>query len=265
MHEICQAELPIRPWEDPRLARLPGLLPIETGNWLQVDDAYGAQIAHKQALLATRRGQVLQVMPGAAAGLAELFDLVLEQLRARPDFHLDGDRATCPDGRKVALDPARPLETLAALVQEDFCLLHKPDGAGEHLLTAALLGFPASWTLAEKIGRPLTAIHGPVAEYSPDMARRVQRLFDGVRPERPIWRANCLLYDDPELFQPRPEGTRRALDTSGRLWVRVERQSIVKLEETNDVIFSIHTYVVPLEQFDAQDRAALLARQASGH
>jgi hypothetical protein len=37
-------------------------------------------------------------------------------------------------------------------------------------LTAAILCFPASWTLAEKLGRPLGAIHGPVAGYDPGMA-----------------------------------------------------------------------------------------------
>ena len=260
MSEICQACVPIRPWDDVRLARLPGLVPIEPGEWVQVDDAYAGQMAHRQALLASRRDQVLRQVPEAGEGLAELYERVLAELRGRGDFRFDGDRVTCPDARVVRLDPARPLETLAALVQEDFCLLQKPAGGEEHVMTAALLCFPASWTLNEKFGRPLTAIHGPVAEYSADMARRVQRLFDGVQPERPIWRANCLLYDDPELHQPRREAERRAPVTDGRKWVRIERQSIVKLAKTGDVVFSIHSYVLPLERFARQDRQAILAR-----
>jgi hypothetical protein len=50
----------------------------------------------------------------------------------------------------------------------------------EHVLTAAVLCFPASWHLADKIGRPLTTIHVPVKVYDETLARRVQRLFDGV-------------------------------------------------------------------------------------
>lgn len=265
MSEICQARVPIRPWDDPRLTRLPGLVPIEPGEWLEVDDAYAGQMAHRQALLAGRRDQVLRVAPESGEGLAELYERVLAELRARADFRFAGDRVMCPDGRAVCLDPAQPLETLNALVQEDFCLLQKRAGGDEHVMTAALLCFPASWTLDEKFGQPLTAIHGPVTEYSAEMARRVQRLFDGVQPERPIWRANCLLYDDPELHQPRREGDRRAPVTGGRKWVRIERQSIVKLAETGDVVFSIHSYVVALDRFDANDRAAILARAGQGH
>ncbi len=260
MAAICQRELPVRPWADPRLARLPGLVPVEPGEWLQVDTAYGAQIARRRELLKTCRDKVLQVTDGAGPGLEELFGRVLAELPGRAGFRRRGGQVRCPDGRVVVPDPARPLESLAGLVQEDFCLLEKPAGGTEHVLSAALVCFPASWTLAEKIGRPLGAIHAPVDSYDPQMARRVQRLFDGVRPECPIWRANCLLYDDPELYQPRPEGQRRGPPGDGPIWVRIERQSIVKLKKTGSVVFSIHSYVLPLDRLAPEDRAAVLAR-----
>ncbi len=260
MGEICQNVLPLRPWEDPRLMRLPGLVPITPGQWLQVDDAYPAQMARRQVLVRDRRAEVLQDGAATAQALQELLGAVLAQLKMRSDFKVTQDQVTCPDGRVVAINPARVLETLASLVQEDFCLLQKPTGGGEHILAGALLCFPASWTLAEKLGRPLAAIHGPVASYSPDIARRVQRLFDGVHPERPIWRANCLLYDDAELFQPRSEKAPRPAPGTGKKWVRIERQSIVKMAETGCVVFSIHTYQRRLEDLAKTDREAILAR-----
>ena len=260
MHEICQDSLPVRPWDDARLNRLPGLVPVEPGDWLQVDDAYAAQMARRAALLADQRDAVLAYGTASGAALQELQQLVLDALARRGDFQVAGGVVTCPDARRVRLDPARPLENLGALVQEDFCLLEKPPGGAEHVLTGGLLCFPASWLLAEKLGRPLTSIHSPVASYSPDMARRVQRLFDGVQPERPIWRANCLLYDDPELHQPRSETAPRPPASQGRKWVRIERQSIVKLAGTGAVVFSIHTYQRRLENLPADDQAAISAR-----
>ena len=262
MPEICQNVLPVRPWDDPRLMRLPGLLPIEPGQWLQVDDAYGAQMARRQDLLAHKREAVLARGTASAPALGELYDTVLATLDQHPAFSRSQGRIRCPDGREVTPDPARVFDTLGALLQEDFCLLEKPTGADEHILTGALLCFPASWTLAEKLGKPLTAIHGPVDSYSPDMARRVQRLFDGVQPERPIWRANCLLYGDPELHQPRRENARRRPVDGARKWVRIERQSIVKLKQTGAVVFSIHSYQQALDNLPPDDQKAIVERFA---
>lgn len=98
-------------------------------------------------------------------------------------------------------DDANPMHLLGRLLQNDFVLMEKR--GAEHVLSAAVLCFPASWRLREKAGQPLTNIHVPVAEYDNDLARRVQRLFDGIQVGRPLWRFNQLWYDDPELFQPR--------------------------------------------------------------
>jgi len=262
MPEICQNVLPVCPWDDARLMRLPGLVPIEPGQWLQVDDAYGPQMAARRDLLAYKRDAVLAHGTASTPALEELLRNVLTTLDEHVDFTRSGADIRCPDGRVVVPDPARVFESLGALVQEDFCLLEKPDGAHEHVLTGALLCFPASWTLAEKLGKPLAAIHGPVDSYSPDMARRVQRLFDGVQPERPIWRANCLLYDDPNLHQPRRENARRASVNGAKKWVRIERQSIVKMKQTGAVVFSIHTYQKALQDLDPDDQKAIVDRFA---
>ena len=259
MPEICQTHLPVRPWADPRLARMPGLVPIEPGEWLQVDDAYAAQVAYRQALVAREGSAVLRADAGARPAVKELFTRVLSELDQRPDFSREGDQVVCPDGRKVTLDRGAPLAGLSALVQEDFCILQKPAGGEEHVLTAALLCFPASWTLAQKFLRPLVAIHTPVASYDGDIARRVQRLFDGVQPSRPIWRANALIYGDPELYQPRREEAKRDTAIQGKKWVRIERQSIVKLEQTGAVVFSIHSYVMAFTGLSKHDISALEA------
>lgn len=236
---ILQDHIPHRPWDDPRLTRLPGIQPLDPADWLRRDEAYAAQMAERDRLIATRPEAVHALTLRGEAAAAELYAHVLAQLEGP---RVEGALIR-PDGVAVPLDPTRPLLTLGRLVQEDLCLLEE-DG-GEHVLTGAILCFPASWTLAEKIGRPLTGIHTPVAVYDEGLARRVQRLFDAIRPEQPLWRANALLYEDPALHQPRREGESRPRPGQ-RDFLRSERQCLLRLPQTRAVVFSIHTYVLRL-------------------
>jgi hypothetical protein len=152
--------------------------------------------------------------------------------------------------------PPGPLLTLGRLVQEDLCLMDSV--GGEHVLTGAVLCFPASWTLAQKIGRPLSDIHMPVPSYDEGITRRVQRMFDAIRPEQPLWRANALLYDDPTLFQPRREGVPRPRPVE-KTYLRSERQCLLRLPETRAVVFTIHTFVLRRSDLPPDAEAAILA------
>jgi hypothetical protein len=172
MIPILQSALPSAPWMDPRTSRLPGVLPLEGDDWLRVDEAYGAQMAERDRLLAEMPDQVHALLPQAFPAAAELYGRVLARLADAPGYRVQPDKVLRPDGVSVPLDPTQPLLTLGRLVQEDLCLL---EAAGtEHVLTGANLCFPASWTLAQKIGRPLSAIHLPVPSYDEGITRRVQ-------------------------------------------------------------------------------------------
>ena len=241
---ILQSCLPFLPWMDPRTARLPGVLPLQDDDWLVVDDAFAGQMAERDRLIATRPDAVHAMLPAARDAADEVLSITLQKLERSPGYHLTRATVTRPDGVTVPLDRDRPLLTLGRLVQEDLCLMEPgPDG---HVLTGAILCFPASWTLAEKIGRPLMGIHAGVPPYSDDVGRRVQRMFDAIRPDQPLWRMNYLTYDDHILHQPRREGDRRPRPV-GHFLIRCERQCFVRLPETRAVVFSIHTDVVRAE------------------
>jgi hypothetical protein len=215
------------------------MAPVDGPDWLTVDSAYSDQLAQKASLIQAQGARVLQCLPEAERAAVEVLEEVLMLLYARSDFEVTDHSVQRPDGLCVPLDRAAPLLTLSTLIQEDLCILQKHGDT--HHLTAGLLCFPASWTLSEKIGRGLPAIHGPVDEYSDDIARRVQRLFDGVRIGHPIWRANLLTYVDPALYQPRPEGAPRDQAPQNGTYERSERQTLWRLPVTGAVVFSIHT------------------------
>lgn len=225
--------------------RLPSMAPVE-GKWLFCDDVYDGQVALRRRLLAERPGDVYAQTAGGLAAARKFAHMALADL---PDgFSRTGDSVVCPDGAQVPMDWDAPLFSLGQILQQDVCILEKQ--GPEHVLTGAVLCFPASWTLAQKIGRPLIQIHNPVPEYDAGIARRVQRLFDGVRDGRPMWRANALRYDDPQLYQPRTEADPRPISSENAGFFRSERQTVLRIPQSGAVAFVIHTYVVtlPLEK-----------------
>jgi hypothetical protein len=254
-HAVLHDRLPSAPWMVPAQRRLPGMQPFRLADWLTHDEAFAGQMALRDRLIAERRGAVHAHVPGAEQAAAETLRTVLAHLPR--GYARDGDAVTRPDGVTVDLRAEPALVTAGRLVQDDLCLLERPPGAAEHVLTAAILCFPASWTLSEKIGRPLGAIHGPVAEYTGDIAARVQRLFDALRPDRPLWRQNAMFYAAPDLFHPRTEAEPRIAPAGGRDYLRSERQALIRLPESAAVLFSIRTYVLPRAALSPEQTAAL--------
>jgi len=255
MTPILQSKLPRAPWMDPNLARLPGVHPVTGDDWLVVDEAYAGQMARRDDLILNAPDRVLGMTPEGGPAADELYDLILTRLAHQPGYSIGATHAIRPDGASIPLDRAKPLKTLGRLVQEDLCLMEKQ--GDEHVLTAACLCFPASWSLDEKLGRPLLGIHRPVKVYDDNLAKRVQRLFDVIRPEQPLWRMNSLVYTDPELHQPKREGSTRT-DRRGGQFLRAERQTLLRLPRSKAVLFAIHTYVVALSSLTQAERDGLI-------
>lgn len=244
MKPILQSSLPY----DVHNARaLPGILPFEMSDWLTIDDAFSAQMAERTRLLTQHRSDVLAMDECARAAAVELLDMVLSLTYGGVQ-----EQVVRPDGVLVDIDRSDPLGTLGHLIQEDLCILQKI--GDEHVLTGAVLCFPASWTLAEKFMRPLLGIHDQVAEYDGGIAKRVQRLFDGVREGRPMWRFNALWYEDANLHQPRSIHDKRTqMDETEGQFLRSEHQCILRLPQSGAVVFSIHTYVLARAVHEAEN------------
>ena len=112
--------------------------------------------------------------------------------------------------------PTPPCADLAALAQEDFCVMQAGED-GAYALTAALLCAPAHWRLAEKLGRPLGEIHAPVPGFNARLGGPADRFFaeprrssgrSGGRTGR--WsRAPTLFHPQPREPPARPHGRER--------------------------------------------------------
>jgi hypothetical protein len=218
-------ELPLEPGP-PWLAM--GTRHLDLARWLLTDDDRDRDLVRKAVLLDERHAEVFAALdtPAVHTASLEVLELVLD--------------AT---GHDVVSPDLHPLDAAGRLVQEDLCLLVRRDGAAH--LDAASLCFPSYWRLAEKLGRPLTDVHRPVAHYADELAARVDAFLVRLRPDRPVWRRNWSIHDDPSYFLPDPTPPRPAEPPEG-LWLRSERQTLRRLTRTDAVLFTIRTQQVPL-------------------
>ena len=237
MTEILQKSIPYPVVWD---AALPGVLPLRDDGWIIEDEAFAKQMAERDRLVHELPELVIASVGASDSAKLEVLKQVLIILRYRAGYDVSEEHVTRPDGVSVQLS-GDPLVVAARLVQEDLCL-HEKRG-DQHVLTAAVICFPASWTLAEKIGKPLMDIHVGVDAYDAELGKRVQRLFDGIQVDKPLWRYNILRYQNPELFQPRGVGDQRDEEEGGN-YIRSEHQALVRMAESGAVLFAIHTYVI---------------------
>ncbi|WP_460273301.1 heme-dependent oxidative N-demethylase family protein [Celeribacter sp. ULVN23_4] len=259
MDPILQTKLSFAPWADPRTARLPGVIPFELTDWLEIDTAYAAQMALRDRLISKTPEEVVALDESARPAALELFDMLLELLPGL-GFDLSDTEITRPDGVTVPLDRDQPMHMMGRLLQCDICLM-QPDPSGEtdeSVLTGGVLCFPSGWRLPQKFMKPMLRIHKPIEVYTPDLAARVQRMMNGVQVGRGLMRGTAS-RSDAHLCDPRSEGElRHGMSTSK--YIRVERQSLVRLPETRAVAFTIHTQVVEPASLTPEQAAALEER-----
>ena len=223
---------------------LPRMHPVAEADWLVQDDRGEAIVAEKARILAREGRRALDLMPVAGEAAGALLDMVTGWLALHGGARIGPDLAILTPGRSVPLRRDAPMETLAALVPEDFCLLQKV--GGEHVLQGALLAMPSGWTLAEKLGRPMSRLHRPVPPYTDEVGRRVQRMFDHVG-DRILGRANCHAEPSGDLWTPLSESQPKP--PKGPFW-RSERQTIRALPVPGWLVFTIHVAVAPREVMD---------------
>ena len=239
-HVILQKSIPYE-WQ--KVTKLPGVMPLNPHEWIIFDDAYIDQMAEREVLLKNNNDVIVKDKNSEEAA-RELLYATLHFLCSADGFEVSEKQVITRDKRIVKIDYNKPLLTCGLLVQNDFCVMQKIDG--QHVLSAAVLCFPANWRLKEKFMKPLFSIHRNVPEYSPEIAKRVDRIFDGIRVAQPMWRFNVLEYSDPTLYQPYRRN--KELKPS---YVRSERQTFLRLPDTGAVIFGIHTFVVKKVPFDS--------------
>jgi dimethylamine monooxygenase subunit A len=186
-------------------------------------------MALRDRFLAERRDEVLALLPEAREAAGEVLDLTLATL-ARRRTSRDGRGGARPDGVVVPVDRDDPLRHRRAadpggrLPPAEAGRGACADGGGAGLS----LGLDAG---AEDRAAAHAASTGRSDAYDAEIGRRVQRLFDGLRPGRPLMRANLLWHGRARCTR-RGERASRGRRARGTGYLRSERQCLVRLPRT---------------------------------
>lgn len=243
------------PFEDGPFRMAMGLVSCAEDDWLEIDARYPAEMEERRHLLAKRHGEVFAACAGSEPARAEVLAVLAAHLVRRYPawFRRIGDtleNALTGEAWSLAALPCDPLVLAGLLVQEDLCLIRPGDEGA--VLEAAVLCAPSRWRLAEKIGRPLIAVHAPVPFYAERLGAPVDRFLRQLKPGRIAVRMNWSIVDDPALFQPYAplrHGTDPAVtpgNAGERLHLRMERQGFRLMEQSGAVLFTIRVHSYPL-------------------
>jgi hypothetical protein len=246
-----------RPFPNSRAAFDIGLKPMPFDAWLETGPDHAVFMPAKRARLKGLPPLFYGVLPSSRPAQAELLNLVMAHLvkdhggnftvgQGRLHDHIDGSTHE--------LSGDDPLEILGRILEEDFILIERVDGAD--IITAASNAYTTSGRIVSSVGRSMRFAHEFVPGLNDQLGARIDRVLANVQTSAPVVRFNWVLTTIADrLF---PEGAhdanvaaseraaavleddyRRAGDS---LWIRVERQTFVRLPETKALAFGIHTY-----------------------
>ena len=171
-------------------------------------------------------------------------------------------------------DSTEPLLQLSYLIEEDFMLMDEFGGTPR--ITAASNAYSTSGRLVASVGHDVAWAHEPVTQLTQKLGGRINQVLGSIHASNPCERFNWQLtpmatvffpHDDPHAANAAAmhavvETLRHDSARTGELlWIRVERQTLSRLPESNAVAFSLHTYSDPLScvQSDIESVRAILA------
>ncbi|MCH8531059.1 MAG: DUF3445 domain-containing protein [Saccharospirillum sp.] len=244
-----------------------GLNKLDLTDWIQPDEALAHQSALKQALWRKEGKRVFNELPPSRPAQAEVAELLSGHLAEHFPHWYEPHPAGLhckPLAQTFAWSESEaPLLPASWCVQEDLCILQEMEGA--YRLTAASLCAPSYWRLLEKIGKPLDAIHQPVPGFAETLGAKVNRFFQFIKVDRPVWRANWSVVSDDSLYQPGNEESKQIKDADtigNQCFLRTERQTLRRLPQTKAVLFTIKVAIKPLTELRSQPEVLTSLEQA---
>ena len=216
-----------------------GTRALDSDAWLSPLAGDAELIALKRTILGGHRADVAAALPGHDATMRRVAATISERL---------GHATSEPSFEDVALSTA-----------EDLCVLGAIDG--HWVLVGGVVCFPSMWRLPDKLGLSISRVHDPVPRYADELEVRVDRFLDRLPESRPVWRRNWFIHDVDDLFLPRPVGGAEGVHVPDGLWLRSERQTLMRVEP-DAIVFTIRTQQVPLRVVEHRPDIAARMRAA---
>jgi hypothetical protein len=252
-----------------------GLQPMSMPSWLETGSDHSSFMAAKRARLSGSPPLYYRSLEHSLAAQRELLDAVLANLTTfhAASFQLTDNVLTDlidDSHHEVAGQSREPLERLGNTLEEDFVLFLN-DG-GRDIVVAVSNAYTSFGRIVSCVGRDMHFAHEPVPGLNAQLGARIDRVIGNIQPEKPVVRFNWFITPISSRLFPeishqanaeaaKAAGLALAADATrcgDVLWLRVERQTFVRLPKTGALAFGIHTYSDPLSAI-AHDRDSLSA------
>ncbi|KAF2153305.1 hypothetical protein K461DRAFT_293577 [Myriangium duriaei CBS 260.36] len=295
---------PLRIWPfKPRYHLTMALEQITFNDLFAVDKTYLSRIQWRRHTMDTNLSETVLALPGSEPLINELYTYLFATYLPRryPSMYIliapppspDADpKTTLPlylrnrvTAESIPIsppsDPIKALYTISAHIDTDVLLLSpllstSPDEEQKYHLVAFAACTPSGFSPREKLGKVLADIHAPVPGYAAKLEKSMDRYFASLPKGKIVKRANWSVTTDDELFNLRgnhfKEGEggeeeverQRAEVEVEKCRVRVERQTLHRLEETAGLCFAFKTYLYPLEEVRREGAGEALADAIEG-
>ena len=251
-----------------------GLKPMAMASWLDTGRDHASFMAEKRARLKGRPPTYYRSIPQSLAAQAELLQTIIANLAEHhsTEFCLEPEQLVDRiDGSRhsLAQPSLEPLEIAGNILEEDFILFEKHDGAD--IISAASNAYTSSGRIVSCVGQDMRYAHDQVPGLNEQLGPRIDRVLGHVRNGAPVVRFNWLitaianrLYPQGSHHSSATEEVAQALArdyarAGDLLFARTEQQTFVRLPKTGALAFGIHTYSDPLSSLacDAESLAAI--------
>ena len=214
------------------------------GDFFQPTRDHAALLAERQRWLQAEPTRYGALLPEGVPLLDETLAFAASQ--GIPPGDLPLVAASC--------DPKSRCLALGMAWEPDFLLLRVEPGAAVRLVGGCVC-FPSSWSLEEKLGKPIEFIHETVPGLNASIGGQIHSFLVKLRPGIAWERSNWGLSRSPDLNQ-HPTRRLAGLDETIRLeevWLRIEHQALLALPASQGVLFGIRLQVQPLSEVRADN------------
>ncbi len=205
----------------------PDLTKLGAGPVLIEDRAWSDWVNQKMEHV--RDGTAPLIADGVSQATLSLWaDWVAQAFRLRvPNGPIDSQGAFPWLGGLKPRGPAEFFGALTISLQEDFALM-VPDRLGGLSAKVLSVSFPSGWDPAEKLGRSLLDIHGPVADNAA-LQRATPAMAQAMVSKGPFIRHVWTLAGNSHLGRAPHDDTLADIHRVDDLWFRCERQLTIPL------------------------------------
>lgn len=271
-----QEPIKYRPYSKGKYHMTMGIKTLDHNEWLLLEDTYKNITDEKERITATELEHTVLSQPEAKESVHEAYEMCLDYLMKRYPmyFALDEKDPSMIHNKikdeKIPRDPNAYADTetlirvLARTMEEDFLILLFDNKTEQYYLRSGSFAFPSGFDPAEKMNLSLKDIHGPVPLYQEKIEKAMDKFFRRLQVGTWVYRLNWGVQSHNKLYAPglnhaAADEVVEPLDATKldfeNVFLRVERQVLLRMPKTKSLLFTIRTYTTPLSEVREEENA----------